>query len=610
MELPQYIQKQNPSPALLKDTAPRINNTGAEAIKDFGKALSGFLDTYKKEREDEGINNAQREYQEWLVQAKDDLYQTTDMSNLDIKLNDFKDISRTKIGYFLQKNGVTGKRYREMDNKLQLHYMPSNLQYALSVGKNVRTTAFQDKETQYAADVGNIFAQATYAQITGDSGIAMLSQQNMRVDSMYDTAYDEGLITASQKQVLINAAKRRNTAYYLGRAVTLDPAGTKVLLTRGSKIFENAQAEYFITHAETEKYQSLYSNKQVDFNDFQKAINSLDLTTRNRLRIRNAYVGAGDKKDLLTGSYVYNLGALYLDCKKQNIDFKDAVNDENLLRKYSTPWSPYFTKDSQYYSTETKDFAGMWQNDVFIPACLTPGSRYYIKDLEYVTPEMMSTALESIATYEAHNDKKEKEEKQLASVQKLREAIMQNEANNTVVGDSPSFTVYANTEGTVKSATVSSTKSETAGLGDYSNIPRTLPNNEAWPKDKVVKLIENKSTELGVPKALSMAIAEHESGFKPLSLGPTKDMGLFQMIPSTAKEMGVKNPWDPVDNATGGIKYIKVCLNASKGNVTYALRHYNGGPQWRKSKNLNRIIAYSNAVYKLYEKYKRIYGDK
>lgn len=83
----------------------------------------------------------------------------------------------------------------------------------------------------------------------------------------------------------------------------------------------------------------------------------------------------------------------------------------------------------------------------------------------------------------------------------------------------------------------------------------------------------------GVSPSLVAAVIRQESNFQKLAQNPhSKASGLMQMIPSTAKEMGVKDPFDPKQNIEGGTKYLAQLLKRYDGDVKLALAAYNAGP--------------------------------
>lgn len=91
-------------------------------------------------------------------------------------------------------------------------------------------------------------------------------------------------------------------------------------------------------------------------------------------------------------------------------------------------------------------------------------------------------------------------------------------------------------------------------------------------------LIEGAAERHGVPARLVENVLRTESGGDARATSSAGAMGLMQLMPGTARELGVEDPYDPVQNVEGGVRYLAQLLRRFEGNLEKAVAAYNAGP--------------------------------
>jgi hypothetical protein len=125
-------------------------------------------------------------------------------------------------------------------------------------------------------------------------------------------------------------------------------------------------------------------------------------------------------------------------------------------------------------------------------------------------------------------------------------------------------------------------------------------------KDGRLEIFQKASDTYHVPVELLKAVAKAESNFDPTSESHAGAKGIMQLMPGTAKALGVTDPFDPEQNIMGGAKYLSQQLARYDGNAVLALAAYNAGPgnvakyngvpPFKETQNyISKVMAYAGA---------------
>ena len=146
-------------------------------------------------------------------------------------------------------------------------------------------------------------------------------------------------------------------------------------------------------------------------------------------------------------------------------------------------------------------------------------------------------------------------------------------------------------------------------LDEVSNIQKKTRSSISG-KTSYIELqnvIDECAEKYNIDQELIRAMIQVESGWNTDAVSNKGAQGLMQLMPRTAAMLGVTDPYDPVQNIEGGVRYISDLTDKYKGDIEKALAAYNAGPARVDSGNIPDVSRrYVKNIMAIYRKLREI----
>lgn len=144
-------------------------------------------------------------------------------------------------------------------------------------------------------------------------------------------------------------------------------------------------------------------------------------------------------------------------------------------------------------------------------------------------------------------------------------------------------------------------------LSGFFNSSSAAPSKGTYSKEYLKRRIVQEARKQGLCPYLALSVAKQESAFNCNARSHAGAIGLFQLMPATAKDLGV-NPYQVDQNICGGIRYLKMMKNQF-GSTRLALAAYNAGPgavqKYGGIPPYRETQKYVQYIMKFYNQYKK-----